>query len=172
MALVHRLTRHVCALCMFVAAVAVAGLTVLILTEIILRSVFSSSMLVTEELAGYLVSAAITLALAPTFHDGAMIRLTLISSRLRAGPQRILELILTLVALVVALYWARYILRSVLKLFDRGSSSSGVIAFPLWLPEAIALFGVASLALVLLAHSLQLLTQGLDTGEGSNDHGV
>lgn len=172
MALVQRLAGGLCTLCIIGAAAAVASLTILILTEIILRSVFNSSMLVTEELAGYLVSAAIILALAPTFHDGAMIRLTLISSRLRAGPQRILEFFLTLVALAFSLFWARYILRAALKLFDRGSTSSGVIAFPLWLPEVIALFGVLSLALILLVHCLTLLTQGPDSGERSNDHGT
>ncbi|SMO90438.1 TRAP-type C4-dicarboxylate transport system, small permease component [Thalassovita litoralis] len=172
MAFVRRLSNSICAICMIGAATAVAGLVILILTEIVLRSVFSSSLLVTEEVAGYLVSAAILLALAPTFKDGAMIRLTLVSDRLGKRQQRALELCMTLVALGFALFWARYILRATLKLFDRGATSYGVVPFPLWLPEAVALFGVSALALILLFHGLSLLLPTPSTTKGASDHGI
>ncbi len=172
MAFVRLCARRLCALCMISAAAAVAGLVVLILTEIVLRTAFGSSMLVTEEVAGYLVSAAILLAMAPTFSDGAMIRLTLLSDRLSKKHQKILELCMTLVALVAVLFWARYILRAALKLFDRGATSSGVLAIPLWLPEAIAVFGVLSLGFILLVHALTIIWSEPQQSQGGVDHGV
>lgn len=173
MAIIHRLVRHLCSICMVGATTAVAALVLLILTEILLRSVFDSSMLITEEFAGYLISAAITLALAPTFHEGAMIRLTLIKDRFSDKRQNILELCMALIALTFVLFWARYILRAALRLFDRGGVSHGVFAFPLWIPEGIVLFGVGSLAVVLLAHSLTLAWPEASTNkdEGAADHG-
>ncbi|WP_164549160.1 TRAP transporter small permease [Amphritea opalescens] len=173
MAIIQRLVRHLCTICMIGATTAITTLVLLILTEILLRSVFDSSLLVTEEFAGYLVSGAIILALAPTFHDGAMIRLTLLSDCLSENHRKVLELCMTLIALFVVLFWARYILRAALKLFDRGVTSPGVFAFPLWIPEGVTLFGLVSLAVVIFAHGLNLIwpKASVNTNEGAIDYG-
>lgn len=129
--------------------VAIAATVLLILAEIVLRAAFATSLLIVEEVVGYLVSLAVMTALAGAFREGEMIRVTALPAMLRPGAARALEIASLALALAATLFLARYVLRSAWRFVERGTTSNGVVPVPLWLPEAAALLGLALLAAVL-----------------------
>ncbi len=144
-----KLIDRFCSVCTTGAALSVGSMIFLILLEIILRNIFDHSLLVVEELVGYLLSSSIFLALGPTFYKGDMIRMTMITDRLKEKSTVVLEIIIMTLAFCLTLFWARYVLRAAWKFYKRGVVSNGAWPFPLWIPEAVSLFGLLILAMVL-----------------------
>lgn len=152
MGMFEKAVKKICDICSIGAAFSIVALVVLILSEIVLRRLFNLSLLVVEELVGYLLSTSIFLALAPTFRDGAMIRLTLVVNRLDKRSASVLEILTSGLALCITIFLARYVLRAAWRFYDRGIASNGVWPIPLWIPEVFALLGLVSLSLVLILH--------------------
>lgn len=144
-----KLIERFCSLCTAGAALSVGLMVFLILLEIILRNMFDHSLLVVEEIVGYLLSSSIFLALGPTFYKGDMIRMTMITDRMKGKSIVVLEIIIMTLAFCLTLFWARYVLRAAWKFYQRGMVSNGAWPFPLWIPEVVSLFGLVILALVL-----------------------
>jgi TRAP-type C4-dicarboxylate transport system permease small subunit len=149
-----RMIDRFCDVCSGGAALAVGLMVFLILLEIILRNVFDHSLLVVEELVGYLLSASIFLALGPTFHKGSMIQMTMITDRLEKRSLAFLEIMTVGLGFCLTLFWMRYVFRAAWRFYNRGIASNGAWPFPLWIPEVVSFFGLFILALVLTHHIL------------------
>ncbi len=141
-----------CRLCASSAAIAIVLMAALILMEIMLRNIFDHSLLVVDELVGYLLSASIFLALGPTFHRGAMIRMTMLTDRINGRASAVLEAFILSPALALTLFWIKHIFRAAWRFYDRGMVSNGAWPVPLWIPEAVSLIGLMILALVVAFH--------------------
>ncbi|MEO1190891.1 MAG: TRAP transporter small permease [Pseudomonadota bacterium] len=132
-----------------VAMAAVAAIVALILTEIVLRSGFGTSLLIVEEMVGYLMSTVVFAGLAPAARSGAMIRVDALVAQAPARARPILTVAMQVMTLLLAGALGLFVLRSLLRFEERGTLSSGVWPIPLWVPEAAALFGLLLFATVL-----------------------
>lgn len=122
-------------------------------------------MLIVEEVAGYLVSASIFWALAPTFRNGAMIKLTILTDHIKSEHSKVIEILMSLLAITLISFWAKYVLRSMITFYDRETTSNGVIPFHLWIPELFSLIGIIALILVLAEKIFENL-KNIKNGDG------
>ncbi|MBM3486682.1 MAG: TRAP transporter small permease subunit [Alphaproteobacteria bacterium] len=103
-----------------------------------------------DALAGYLMAAAIFLALPYTFKAGEHIRVTLLIQRLAPGARRAVEIGCLVVGLGLAalLAWASIRLAWLSWVF--GDISQATDRMPLWIPQVPFAFGALMLAVAFL----------------------
>lgn len=102
------------------------------------------------EIGGYLFGATAFLALAATLRSGGHVRVTL---ALRAfGPRgdRVASFLVLAVALGLILFIGWSIFQQTLTTYERGSVSYGIIAIPLWIPQAAMTAGLLVFAIALI----------------------
>lgn len=121
-------------LCGVLAALALLGIFVVMMAQMILRQ-FAIQFPGATDLTGYLCVATAFLGLAWTFRQGELIRVGLLVENLPAAPRRLLELFaLTLAALMVGyiLWWTWHD-----AMFSREIEevAQGSVAFLLWVPK-------------------------------------
>lgn len=125
--------------CHIMLAIAVASLVctgVLTLAEIVSRSAFDKSLLITEQLVEYLLSLSIFAALPSVFRMGRMLRVSLLTARLPNRAVRVLDLLALMITLFVTSVLAWFTGRATVLLFERETQSTGIISYPLWISEA------------------------------------
>jgi TRAP-type C4-dicarboxylate transport system permease small subunit len=144
------------------AAIVILVLSVgIILVEIVLRTLFAMSTLVSTEYVAYGMAAMSFLALGECLDRGGLIRLAMIFSVLPERPRRALEALvclLTLGAIFVPLW---YFGRSVVLNYRSGFTSGTISEMPLWIPEFGMWIGIAIFWLRLLSYGL-LVAVGLE----------
>ncbi|MDO5604998.1 MAG: TRAP transporter small permease [Paracoccus sp. (in: a-proteobacteria)] len=140
-----------------VAALAVVFMVGVILLEIVLRSVFSTSTFVTDEFVGYAVSVCVIWSLGYVLEHEELIRVNLILSRLSPRGR---DLFSAVSAFVVALATAGLIwmfwLRAA-RAWSRGTVSSSLAAVPTWIPESAMMIGLGIFLIQLVAFGLRHL---------------
>jgi TRAP-type C4-dicarboxylate transport system permease small subunit len=144
------------------AALALAALTLIILSEITVRLLsnyidgFPAAVPMAWEFSSYLMGIAFMAGAAMTLRAGSHIRVSILIGQLPAGGRRVLEVIAsaTGLALTTFLAWS-------LALFTWGSYSRGQTSIssdtPVWIPEAAITLGAVLLALQMFARLIQAL---------------
>ncbi|NJN47060.1 MAG: TRAP transporter small permease [Candidatus Competibacteraceae bacterium] len=135
--------------CEMLAALFMVTIAVLILAQTIGRQL---GLVVPDanEMAGYSFAALTFLALAPTFRAGAHIRVSLLITRLPAKLRFGFELWALTAGLGLVLYATWWIIDLAIGSFRYHDVSPGVVAFPLWIPQAAMAFGLIVMSLCLL----------------------
>lgn len=138
-----------------VAALALAGMVLHILYEIVLRYFFATSTYVLDEFVGYGVAACTFLALGYALENGNLIRMNALLARTEGTARRTLELLcallaMTVTAMLIWFFWIR-----VLRHWTRGTTSSSIAQVPMWIPEGLVLLGLVVFAIQLLAYLLR-----------------
>lgn len=141
------------------AVMLMAGMTLHVILEIILRAFFSTSTFVLDEFVGYGVAAMTFMALGYTFESNTLIRVNFILTKVhsRLGRQ-IIEILCVSAALVLTSYIALYFWKSVARNIERGSTSETIAAVPLWIPEAFVLLGLAIFIIQMLAYIVRVVS--------------
>ncbi len=136
--------------CGVLAAVAIVAILAIVCAETVLRQ-FKSSLLVTDEMAGYLNAAAIFLGLAWTLREGGFIRVEILYDRLTGGTRQAIRwlIVLTAFAFTATLLWV--CTRHVIYAFDRDTRAVSILDTPEWIPQSVMVVGLAVLLLQLLA---------------------
>lgn len=143
--------------------VLVVAMALLICAEVVCRSFLGFSLMVTDEIAGYLLVALVFLGMPVALANGALFRVELVMNHLPARARVWLELIFDVVCLALTLVLLRELWRFVLDSWQRGVRAPTVLATPLYLPQASMVLGAATLACVLALHvaqGVQRLRQG------------
>jgi len=140
------------------ACLLLAGMVAMILYEIVLRAVFSTSTFVLSEFVGYAVSACTFLTLGYALEHGSLVRVNAFLSLLKGGWLRAAEFLcasvtLVLVSAMVWFFWLR-----VARHWTRGTTSSSIAEVPLWIPEGAVLVALGVFWLQLFAYALRQLT--------------
>ena len=136
--------------CGVLAGLAIVAILVIVCVETVLRQ-FQSSLLVTDEIAGYLNATAIFLGLAWTLREGGFIRVELLYDRATGGLRQALRwlIVLTALAFTAILLWA--CTRHVVYAFNRDTRAVSIIDTPEWIPQSVMVLGLAVLLLQLVA---------------------
>lgn len=132
------------------AAVAIVSILVMICAETALRQ-FRLSLLVTDEIAGYLNAAAVFLGLTWTLREGGFIRVELLYDRAKGLFGRALRWLIGLTAIVFAATMLWVCTRHVRYALQHDTRAVSVIETPEWIPQSVMVVGLAILLLQLLA---------------------
>ena len=133
--------------------------TALILVEIGMR-LFSTSTYMADVLVGYGVAAITFLAAPWALEEGAMIRVTVLTDKMKGRLRWLSEAFALTSAGALTWFLLLYQWGSVAKLWTRGSVSQHFIPIPLWIPEAFFLTGLALILLQIIVRALRLLSVG------------
>jgi TRAP-type C4-dicarboxylate transport system permease small subunit len=137
----------------WIASLLTVALTLLILTEIVLRSFWDRSTMIADEYSGYLYLALIFFALGYTFREGGHIRIALLTSQLNAKFQRRIDIFAGLTLLGVLLFIGYRSVRMVVDAYQFEMVSETVSETPIWLtqlsmPIGLSFFILAAVAFV------------------------
>lgn len=156
----YRASARIAVAASWVAALFMAGMVGLIVTEIVLRSFFGTSTHIVEEYVGYGLMTMIFLALAHTLDSGALIRVDIVLSALGPAPRRVLEILICLVSVAVVVFVGDNFWTHMVRRYEGGTVSNSIAATPLWIPEAFVCFGFALFGLQVLFYLLRLCLGG------------
>jgi TRAP-type C4-dicarboxylate transport system permease small subunit len=133
----------------WLAALAMIGVLVMVLTSIVSRQV-GFHVPGTDAYAGYAMAAAGFLALAHTLKRNEHIRVTLLLGRLQGGARRALEIWALTVAVLLGGLFAWFSVRLAWNSRAFHDISTGNDATPLWIPQLAMAFGTLVLLVALL----------------------
>ena len=169
------------------AAVMLIAICALVAAQITLRLIDNAAHLLlgqrfglmipsVAEIAGFLLAAASFLALAHAFRHGAHIRVNLLLSRLPASLRRLAEIFSLAVALGLTVFFGWNVWLMVVDSYTFGEVSYGIVAIPLWIPQAAMLAGIVVFAIAIADDLLAVLRgqppsyeQAEATGAAEND---
>ncbi|CAN5905765.1 hypothetical protein BH11PSE3_BH11PSE3_33600 [soil metagenome] len=145
-----RLVGRVAQTCGVLAALAIVAILVLVCLETVLRQ-FKASLLVTDELAGYLNAAAIFFGLAWTLREGGFIRVEIFYDRAVGHLKQALRwlIVLSATAFTAIMLWV--CVRHVVYAYQHDTRAISVLDTPEWIPQSVMVLGLAVLLLQLLA---------------------
>jgi len=129
----------------------------LILVEIVLRTFFSMSTLISDEYSGYLMVALVLLGLSYTFAEGSHIRITILAEYLQGRAQQALDLLATSVAMALCGFALYHSVLMVQDTFSYGILADSLSETPLYIPQVMIPVGLLLLELQLMAHFLRRL---------------
>ncbi len=123
-----------------------------------------------NELAGFSLAAGTFLALGPALRAGTHIRVLIVLSHLKGGVRRVIETITLALASFLGGYFAYWMAVLAQESFSYGDTSPGVLAFPLWIPQAAMTLGLAVFTIAMLEALFDVARgqqPGFDTRETS-----
>lgn len=129
-----------------------------ILLEILLRNVFSKSTFVLEEFVGYATAAAAFFGLAAALRDGELIRVGIVLEFLGPVMRRVVEGIGALLGLFTVSFLCWFLIRTVLRSWERGTTSTSLLETPLWISQLLVVLGLLGFGLQISVHLLDAIT--------------
>ena len=138
---------------LWTSAVCMAGMTLLMLAEIVLRGVFNSTTEHSDELVGYLLVGVSFLSLALCQTRGAFHRVEMVQMRLGPRGQLVSSLVFNLLSFAYIAITDWYFVQFVMSSYRREAMASTTLATPLWIPESVMIVG-ATLLLIALGRAI------------------
>ncbi|MCT8988696.1 TRAP transporter small permease [Chelativorans sp. SCAU2101] len=132
------------------ACVAIAGMSLLIVLEVILRSMFSSTLYFIEEYSGYMVLVIMALGLPYCRERNALLTVDFFISRLEKANRRKVEFVYGLVSIAFCILLDWYVIELLMKSIQRDLMAPTVTRTPLWIPQIFLPFGITLLCLVMI----------------------
>jgi TRAP-type C4-dicarboxylate transport system permease small subunit len=174
-ALSHRLSRAADALSTvgaLLAGLIFVFMTLLVVTEVVLRSTVGGSTLIATEYSGYALATMIYLSLGFTFREEAHIRITFLQERLTPAGRRWLDFFLTSFAAATIAFASLAVWEMTVTSFQRGTVAYSVARTPLYVPQAIILAGLVVLLLQLVSRAISLLAGTATSDEHPEELGT
>ena len=141
----------------YLSSLAMLSIVTLILVEIVLRTFFNSSTMISDEYSGYLMVTMVMLGLSYTLAEGSHIRITILSERLKGRAAQSLDLVATLIAATLCGYALYHSLWMVQDTYSYQILADSISETPLYLPQILIPVGLLLLELQLIAHFLRRL---------------
>ncbi|WP_417281116.1 TRAP transporter small permease [Celeribacter sp.] len=147
----------------WLAGLCVVGLTLLVLTDILLAffsrffSVIPSGTGVGWEYSAYLMGAAFLLGSGMTLRAGLQLRVELVMSSERVMLVRVLEIISSALGSAVTVSLAYWLFKFTLRNYGYGDVSQESFT-PLWIPQAVLTLGAGVLAIQMIARFVTALS--------------
>ncbi len=112
------------------------------------------------EIGGFLFVAAAFLALAATLRSAGHVRVTLMLRYFGAETDRIMTLLVLIVAIALTGFALWAVGTQTLASYARASVSYGILAIPLWIPQAVMTAGIGIFAIALVDELVAVLRGG------------
>lgn len=140
-----------------IAVVLIFGYCALMLTEVVARAQ-AQSFSFTWEFSQYAMASIFALAAGPAIRTGVHVRISLLPEALPPAGRKWLDVLanvaaLVIVALIVAAVWTK-----TSTSFERNILATSVTKTPLWIPQAMVLWGMSQLWLDLAARLVRRVT--------------
>lgn len=148
----------ICGIGAAVAALAIAGIAVMLIAEVILTSQFGTSQPWVVEYSGYGLAAALFAGSGWAMRTGGHIRVTVLMNLLPGPMLRLADIAGTLAALAMTLYASRALIELASRSAELGSVSTYLSRTPLVYPQAMLAAGFVILAVGLTARLIRLIT--------------
>jgi TRAP-type C4-dicarboxylate transport system permease small subunit len=148
-ALTARVLDIVDRLCVLTATLAVLGLAICILLQITARFV-EVPVLWASDVAGYALVAATFMAMGPTLRRGVHIRVSLVLNATGERVRGVLDVWSYAVGFAFALYAAWWSAVQVHESWRFGDLSTGLVPFPLWVPQSFMALGFIAFTCAML----------------------
>lgn len=132
------------------AGLALVGIVAIVFTEIVLR-LFKQSLLVTDEMGGYLNAAIVFLGLGYSLRHGAFIRMELLYDALGPAAKRLATWCFVLISTVFSGTLVYVAWKHVRYAFEQDTRAISVLATPEWIPQSVMLLGLVALLVQLAA---------------------
>lgn len=152
-----RVVERLTALLAYLSMAGVFAMMLIVVVDVALRSLADTSLLLAEEVCGYLLVLVATLAYAEALKRDRHVRVDLLfrlaSERLQ-GRLNIVHYLLALAAVSVVLYAS---IVMTYRSYERGVTVPGVLLTPIYLPQIIMCVGLAALLMQLLVEIRKLV---------------
>ncbi len=139
------------------AAALTLSIGVVIISEIVARSVFNYSFSFAWEYSAYAMGVAMFCGMAFTLRNGGHIRVSLLASALSEKNARIADILCTLVGIFFSAFITFALCQLAYKSFIHGSTSPSVTATPLIIPQGLIALGAVFLMLQFFARLIRLV---------------
>lgn len=139
------------------AGIVFAMMSLLVVTEVVLRATVNESTRVASEYSGYALATMIYLSLGFTFREGAHIRISFLNDRLPNKLRRLVEFLLAAFAAVVTSVAILAVWEMARTSYERGTIAYTVARTPLYIPQGVILVGLIILFMQLVAYALSIL---------------
>lgn len=144
--------------CGYVAAAFLVGIAVSIILQIVWR--MRGKTFEATEAAGLCLAAATFFGLAHTFVHGSHVRINLLTKKLPERFQRGVEILNCLLGTIIVGFLASQMILFAVQSFSFHDISPGLLAMPMWIPQAGAAAGITVLAIALFDELVWLLQGG------------
>ena len=163
------------------AAFFIASICALVFAQVILNLIDRISTLMTgsaiglaipsyADFTGFFLAASSFLALAYTLREGGHIRVSLFIQHLGPRTRHFVELWCLTLALSASAYFTFYAAHLVYESFTYNDLSAGMIAVPIWIPQAFMLAGLVILTIALLDEFTTVLRGNNPSYEGKGEN--
>ncbi|MBM9512192.1 TRAP transporter small permease subunit [Desulfogranum marinum] len=132
-------------------------IVLLIVVEIVARTVFNASTLISDEYSAYFFVAVVMSGLAFSMKEGAHIRISIVRSRLSQEGQRILDLLVLLIALVLSCFALYHSVLMTYDVWDLGMTADSISETPIFIPQLVIPVGLLLFILQLASGFLRRL---------------
>lgn len=138
------------------AAVCVLAIFLIMIATTIMREVGLKTG-GSDDIAAWLTASAASLGLAATFRHGDFVRMSLITEKLSAAWHRRVEIFCLLIATAFTGYIAFAIVRFVYESWEFNDYANGLVAIPLWIPQAPFALGTILLFIAVADQALHVI---------------
>ncbi len=128
---------------LLVCEIAFGVMIVVVTLEIVLRSVFSQSLHMADELAGYMLIVLAFMSLAACQLNGAFHRVELVQELLSPRAQAWSRVVFDLLGIAFAVVFLWQLARFEIASYRSGSVAPTLLGTPLWIPQAAMVLGLA-----------------------------
>ncbi len=136
------------------AVLLIFGYCALMLIEVVARAQ-ASSFSFTWEFSQYSMAAVFALASGPAIRAATHVRISLLAEALPNKGAKWLDMAANLIALIIVSLMILAMWTKVSTSFDRNILATSVTKSPLWVPQALVLWGIVQLWLDLLARLIR-----------------
>ena len=138
----------------YVAGAAVVLILVLVCAEVLLRGIAGRSIMIADEVGGYLNVVAVYLGLAYTLKEGGFIRVELLYNRFQGRARVLANWFILLASFAFVIVAFGIMVRHILHAYEQGIRSTDFTQAPLYLPQLPILVGLFLLGLQFFAYVL------------------
>jgi TRAP-type C4-dicarboxylate transport system permease small subunit len=131
------------------------AMALLIVTEAICRSVFGFSLLISDEIATYLLLSIAFFGMGVALGDDALFRVSFLFDALPRKARQTARMLFDGMALVCVVILTWQIGRMAVSSYERGAVAPTTLATPLYLPQGLMMLGMLSLVLILVLRLIQ-----------------
>jgi TRAP-type C4-dicarboxylate transport system permease small subunit len=133
-----------------ICALFLMAMIVLIGAEAIARSLFATSLQITDEIGGYLLVAMTFLSMSVAEAHGAFHRVELVQARLGQSARLVSQIVFDLISLVASALITWQLTRLVMNSWRSEDVAPTPLQTPLWMPQTTMAIGMFLLCLALL----------------------